>query len=222
MLRVQTESCILGSENIQQTSMNTMPGLYLDTSHPVTCQGQLTQWQLCYYRIAAFWRQYQASLQVWRDESIGQYTLIGASIQTATITFFDDQFMCINYTLTQSEYIPVLQGDIIGIYLEPRSQDNSALTVIGTANPEDFLFHTDQASSSDSMLQLSGLSRVDGVRMHMSVSIGRLSISLECTIQSLVSHKNFSEIHVNYPYATVFLSKRISTSHPSLLKNNAN
>ena len=222
MLRVQTESCILGSENIQQTSMNTMPGLYLDTSHPVTCQGQLTQWQLCHYRILTIrQRWYQAILQVWRNESIGQYTLIGASIQTATITLFDDQFMCINYTLTQSEYIPVLQGDIIGVYLEPRSQDNSALTVVGTANPEDFLFHTDQASSSDSMLQLSGLSRVDGVRMHMSVSIGRLSmISLECIIQSLIMHKNFSEI--DYPYAAVFLSKRISTSHPSLLKNNAN
>lgn len=174
MSRLWAESCILGSENIQQTSVNTMPGLYLDTSHPVMCQGQLTQWQLCHYRIT-FTRQYQALLQVWREESIDQYTLIGTSMQTVTTSSRDDEFMCMNYSLTQNEYIKVLQGDIVGVYLEPRSQDNSALRAIGTTNSGEFLFYTGQASSSDSMLQLSGLSRVDGVRMHISVSIGKAS-----------------------------------------------
>lgn len=175
MSSVQAENCVLGSENIQETTASTMPGLYLDTSHPVTCQGQLIEWQLCHYGIFTIrQRQYQAFLQVWRnDASIDQYTLVGASVKTATITFFDNQFMCTNYSLMQNEYIPVLQGDVIGVYLEPRNQDDTALMAVGTTNSGDFLLYTDQAAPSDSTLQLSGLSRVDGVRMHISVSIGK-------------------------------------------------
>lgn len=174
---VLAENCTLGSENIQQTSASTMPGLYLDTNHPTMCQGLLTQWQLCHYSISVMrQRQYQAVLQVWRnDASGGQYTLIGASTQTTTIsdTLSDEEFTCTNYSLTQNEYIPVLEGDVIGVYLEERNQDNTALMAVGMANFEDFLFHTDQVSSSDSMLQLSRLLRVDGVRMHISVNIGK-------------------------------------------------
>ena len=151
---------------MEETSDNTIPGLYLDTSRPAACGGQLTEWRLCYYRISAF-RQYQVELQVWRVNSDGLYALIGTSTQTVnTFGFLDSPFSCRDFMLTENQYILVEQGDLLGVYL----QDNSALTVIGSGTDQDILQHAVPMPASTAPLQLSLLL---GVRMHISANIGK-------------------------------------------------
>lgn len=172
MPAVQATNCTFGLENMEQTDEDTMPGLYLDTNNPAPCGGELTEWSLCYYRVLAR-RQYQVELQVWRESTTNnEYTLVGSSAQTVTTRFLDDAFVCRRYSLLQSDSIPVQQGDIVGVYLEEHTRGNSALGVVATSNVQgSVLHHTEQVPST---LQLSELSRVDGVKMHISANIGMI------------------------------------------------
>lgn len=174
---VQAVNCTYGSENVNQQSVGTaMPGLYLDTSHPVECSGLLTDWNLCHYRTRFIVdRDYQVELQVWRQISNNQYSMIGASTQTITASFFrDSAFSCRDYSLPQTENIPVETGDVIGIYLTLNTQGNtdSVIRLLGsTSTSQDFLLYTDQMPSTT--LQSNRLSQEVNMKMHISATIGK-------------------------------------------------
>ena len=168
MPRALAMDCTLGPENnMEETSANTSRGVYLDTSNPATCGGQLTDWGLCYYRLPRGQRTYQVELQMWRVNSDGSYALKDTSSQS--VTTFNDQssFNCRDFVLTENEYIQVERGDILGVYLSGRSEDNTALTVIGSGTDQDVLEYG--LPSDTAALQLA---QISGVRMHISANIG--------------------------------------------------
>ena len=174
-------NCTYGSENVNQRSAGeAMAGLYLDTSHPVECGGLLTDWILCHYRTQFIQpRDYQVELQVWRQNSNNQYSMIGASMQTVTGSFFRDlAFNCRDYSLSQADHIPVEPGDVIGVHLTLNVQGNadSVIRLLGsTSTDQDFLLYTDQMPSTT--LQPNRLSREISVRMHISATIGKTKYS---------------------------------------------
>lgn len=166
--------CTLGSENnMEDTSNNTAPGFYLDSSNPAVCRGQLTDWTLCYYRLPVGQRAYQVELQVWRMNSNGVYALMGALTQTVTRFFDLSSFNCRNFDLTENEYIQVERGDLFGVYLPGRSQDNTALTVIGSGTDQDVLQYAPPMPASDTASGALQLAQLSGVRMHISANIGK-------------------------------------------------
>lgn len=173
----QAVNCTYGSENVnQQSAGEAMAGFYLDTSQPVECGGLLTDWMLCHYRTQFLLsRDYQVELQVWRQNSNSQYSMIGASTQTVTGSFFQDStFNCRDYSLTQTDHIPVEPGDVIGVQLALNTQGNtnSVIRLLGsTSTDQDFLLYTDQMLSTT--LQLNSLSREVSVKMHISATIGK-------------------------------------------------
>jgi hypothetical protein len=161
---------------MEETSSNTIPGVYLDTSNPAVCGGQLIDWSICYYRFPfSGLRTYQVELQVWRVNSDGSYTLKSASTETVRIRFNDlSSFNCINFALTENEYIQVERGDILGMYLPGHSQDDTALTVIGSGTDQEVLeYALPMPASGATPLQLT---QISGVRMHISANIGKQKI----------------------------------------------
>ena len=174
----QAVNCTYGSENVNQQSGETaMAGLYLDTSHPVECGGLLTDWILCHYQTQfLIARDYQVELQVWRQESNNQYSMIGVSMETITGSFFQDSaFNCRDYSLAQADHIPVEPGDIIGVHLALNTQGNtdSVIRLLGsTSTDQDFLLYTDEMLSTT--LQSNKLSQEVSVRMHISATIGKI------------------------------------------------
>ena len=155
---------------MEETSNNTIPGVYLDTSNPAECGGQLTDWRICYYRLPFGLRTYQVELQVWGVNSDGSYTLKGTSTETVSRFFDLSSFNCRSFVLTENEYIQVERGDVLGVYLPGHSQDDTALTVIGSGTDQDVLEYALPMPASDAApLQLT---QTSGVRMHISANIG--------------------------------------------------
>ena len=164
--------CTLGADNImEETSNNTIPRMYLDTSNPAECGGQLTNWSLCYYRLPFGLRIYRVELQVWGVNSDGSYTLQDTSTETLSIFFELSLFKCRSFILTENEYIQVERGDILGVYLPGHSEDDTALTVIGSGTDQDVLEYALPMPASDAAPLR--LTRISGVRMHISANIGK-------------------------------------------------
>ena len=180
----QATNCTLGQENTDQVSaLAPAPGIFLDISSSAECDGQVTSWSLCYYRTFVIDEQYQVEFQVWRRASINQYSMIGAVRQTVTVAFFQDTaFNCRNFPLSESDYISIESGDLLGAHIVENTQrtTNTLLRVLGsttttTGDDQDMLFYTDQVSSST--LQANELTRLDGAKLHISASI----LGKECT-----------------------------------------
>ena len=166
-------NCTLGSENsMEETSSNTVPGIYLDTNNPAVCGGQLTDWRLCYYRLPSGQRTYRVELQVWSVNSDGTYTLKGVSSETVSRSSDRSSFNCRSFALAENEYIQVEGGYLLGVYLSERSQDNTALTVIGSGTEQDVLKHALPMPASGTAASLQ-LTEISGVRMHISANIGK-------------------------------------------------
>ena len=166
----QAMNCTLGSENMDQlTRSDPSAGLYLDTSSTAECDGNITSWSLCYYEIRVFSTPYQVEFQVWRRLSNDEYHMVGAAVQTLTVSFRDDEFNCRHFVLSESEWIQIERDDFIGVHL----MDSTELTVLGeTGDSQDSLLYTDQVSSAT--LQSSSFTRDDGIKMHISATIGKI------------------------------------------------
>ena len=179
----QATNCTLGQENTDQVSaLAPAPGIFLDISSSAECDGQVISWSLCYYRTSVFNEQYQVEFQVWRRTSNNRYSMIGAAMQTVTAAYFQDTaFNCRNFPLSESNYISIESGDLLGAHIveNTHTTTNTLLRVLGftttTGDDQDMLFYTDQVSSST--LQANELTRVDGAKLHISASI----LGKECT-----------------------------------------
>lgn len=116
---------------------------------------------------------------MWRVNPDGSYTLKSVSTETVRVSGFMS-FNCMNFALTENEYIQVERGDILGVYLPGHSQDDTALTVIGSGTDQEVLEYALPTSASGATsLQLTQISRV---RMHISANIGKKFCNLHTMI----------------------------------------
>ena len=158
----------------QQSQETSRSGFYLDTNHPIECDGMLTNWTVCYYRNPFSTRNYQIDLQTWRkNTSSDQYSMVGTSmIAVDGVSSQELAFNCRSYSLAVTDYIPVKQGDVVGAYLELNTQGffDTVLRVLGSRSDQDSLHFTDQMPSNT--LLLSDLAPQASVRIHISAGIG--------------------------------------------------
>ena len=127
VLQVKTQdsdvTCTLGRTDLEETSANPTPGLFIDLDNPATCSGQVLQWRLCYYNPSNFHseRDLIIGLQVWRfDQPQRRGSLVGENVLPITIPIPEEleNFQCI--TLDPSEDVPplnVTEGDLLGVTL---------------------------------------------------------------------------------------------------------
>ena len=102
---------------METDDLNT-PGLYLDVDHPAVCSGSITAWHFCHYAPWLFSSAtYSALFQVWRETTSGNYTKVFEVPQEGDIPRRQRQFLCVDITLAESEYVSVTQGDVLGVYM---------------------------------------------------------------------------------------------------------
>ena len=113
--------CTLGRTDLEETSTNPIPGLYIDTNNPAVCSGQITAWNLCYYNPRLFIQSpistLQISLQIWRFDEPRNGVRVGAHVETVTIPQTPDTFQCITIELSPDEYMDVSAGDFMRVFL---------------------------------------------------------------------------------------------------------
>ena len=113
--------CILGRSDIEETSANPNPGIYIDISNPASCSGQITQWNLCYYNprlFSNFGNNLQIDLQVWRfDSQVQRGTLVDIHVATMSIPQQPEDFQCTSIELSQDDYMDIRAGDFLGVRL---------------------------------------------------------------------------------------------------------
>ena len=134
---------MLGREDLlQQISLNSETGLYIDTQNPVSCSGTLTRWNYCYYIPRGTTGSVGINLEIWRLSTGGTLSLVGWHQTRVNISTPSQQirFRCDSDTLEPEEDLSVMQGDLIGTSIFPPI---AAFPVVGdnSPNPSASLLH---------------------------------------------------------------------------------
>lgn len=122
VLATERSDCKLGGED-SEASPSTVSGQYLDHNRPFTCsQGHLTAWHYCFYTSTITESGiYQAFFRVWRPTTQSDFTLIHSHHLAVPINHnilsTNTTLRCDTEVLEADEYVSVLRGDILGVYM---------------------------------------------------------------------------------------------------------
>ena len=100
-----------------------MQGVILNTQYPVTCGNYITKWHYCYYTnfiAPQATTTLSMTVAVWYlNETTNINVVYPRSIRTITQqpVSTQDKIFCVEEALNETDYIPVQQGDIIGVVL---------------------------------------------------------------------------------------------------------
>ena len=111
---------MLGKSDQVETNPCLDPGLYIDMDQPLSCSGQITSWDLCYYspNIVFYGTSVPVELQVWRfDDALAQAEKVVGYRYNVSIPQLPPRFQCISIELNRDEYMNVMAGDLVGVWL---------------------------------------------------------------------------------------------------------
>lgn len=106
-------------ESVEPTEAFITNGQYVNLNDPASCSGNLTAWHFCYYRssIDTTAPTYSVYLRVWRNRQGNTYNLVSTAEVRGNPNQNAGDLVCVDATLTEDQYIPVQQGDVIAVYL---------------------------------------------------------------------------------------------------------
>ena len=172
----ESATCTIGPQDLTETSPSTISGLYINVDHPAACDGFLTVWHLCYYAPRRNGeRNYQLQLQVWRQDTADDSTYVQEGKTTRTIRIPRRQpsndFQCMDVELSEDEYISVMEGDLLGVYIP---NNNDILPVVSNAESQSQLHYFVPALTIPTDISLSQQSLRQGNALHLTAEIGKL------------------------------------------------
>ena len=154
----------------------------MDLDHPLTCSGSLVSLKFCFYtedlidneRHMFYLRIYRRESEVLERVHLMEKEVMGPSESSS------QSFICREHIYASGEYVPVLEGDIIAVYLPSLTR---ALEVVGTNIPgvslyKDTRFITTQAFSTT--VTESSLEEMPNTALHFSAVIGKNIFNREC------------------------------------------
>ncbi len=157
---------------------------FLNTQNPAPCDGNVTEFQYCYYLTDQLSEGHLFTFAVYRETSQGSnvYIPVSDAFTTGTSIFNHGSasFACRTYNPQQT--IQIQAGDIIGacIYNPPNEGGlvgtRIQLDVVGqNAGNDSFLMSTDdntECGNSAVPSSVSNLNRADGFVLHVNANIG--------------------------------------------------
>ncbi len=116
------DSCTVGELLASTVSSSLVGRLFLDIGNPAPCTGTITAWHFCYYEPGRIRdsQDFTALLQVWRPiESSSDYRRVSQTSQTVSVlnTGRSENFECGDMLLQESDFIPIEENDILGVYI---------------------------------------------------------------------------------------------------------
>ncbi|KAL5475522.1 hypothetical protein EMCRGX_G025349 [Ephydatia muelleri] len=111
-----SQQCAAFGDNLVQANPSTTKRLFANISGPLTCAGNATSWNVCYYQSTTDYRSTQTYLGVYRPASAssGQYNMVPGSSFTAAVngmTVPTGAYVCSNFAL--SARYTVYPGDVL-------------------------------------------------------------------------------------------------------------
>ena len=161
-----SQTCSRFGNNLTQTSAATRSGIFVNVSTPVSCSGNATRWNICYYNSST-----DAStttlFSVYRP-SAGTYYLVNGSLTNYTIARNSSN----TYTCTQfaiSQQYTVLAGDIIVVCVQNAS--SGRLGIAGNVTGTSVLQNPSASCTSlaTSLRTTSGYNLVGGITLHANI-----------------------------------------------------
>ena len=114
--------CTFGIESPIPTppTPETQSGQLFDLNHPAICTGNLTAWHFCYYTATVALNQhYSLWFRVWRPNRGNRFIRIDQTVVQMSAQTSNDgsSTICEDFTLAESAYIPVMEGDVLAVYV---------------------------------------------------------------------------------------------------------
>ena len=151
---------------------------FVDLDHPLSCSGSLAALHFCFYT-ANIDRDtlYRFYLRIYREEPGNSLTQlhqreIGTEIGPSDVG--GQSLLCLNHTYAENEYINVLEGDYIAVYIPTLFEQ---LDVVGTDIPGLTLYSDSRNSGTQfffsSTILFSDLNAVQNTAIHISANVGK-------------------------------------------------
>ena len=166
--------CLHGNSNQQEGNHYTERGQFLDLDHPLPCTGTLVSIQYCFYTDDfSDDERHSFTFRIYRLEST-----VLQQIYQSERSFDDDipdrSFICHNYVYSENEYVDVMEGDIIGVYLPTFSPH---LNVVGTDVTGSNVYKDTRwflpSQALDPNVPLSSLTELANTTIHFSAVISK-------------------------------------------------
>ena len=177
-----------GSPEQTEGSHYTERGQFLDLDHPLPCSGSLVSIQYCFYTDEFSdddHERHSFTLRIYRLESTVLQQIYQVE-RAINMEIPDHSFVCHNYIYSNEEYVDVMEGDIIGVYLPSFS---CHLNVVGT-DVTGFSVYKDTriipTQALDPNVPLSSLTEVTNTTIHLSAIISKSYYSIYITINIYV------------------------------------
>ena len=174
------QSCTLGSPDLQQSSVNPTPGLFIQQEGRAPCSGEITQWAICYYNPETFTtrKTFQILLELWRNEEIRFFHHVGSNSVTITVPNQPEAFQCVNVTIDQEDRISVLQNDSVGVYLA--STSNLPVVTSNSGSSDSRVYFVQVSAIPPSSVAIFGdgapmATQLPSHAIHVTATIGKIA-----------------------------------------------
>ena len=146
--------CTIG-DAVQPTRSADIRGQLVNLNNPATCSGNLTAWHFCYYRssIDNDSSTYQIYFNVWRNVQGNSYELVSRIQIQGSPDLNAGNVICVDANLSEDQYVPVEQGDVIAVYT-PFTLPTVSVLALQPAVPQE-LFQDTRGVSAFSANQFS-------------------------------------------------------------------
>ena len=174
LLSAVATGCRAGNNPPPSTALTTsVSGTYLNTMNPAQCSDHITKWHYCYYQTSSLRASttYSMTVAVWRfDSQTNMYNVVQGSTRTMTLQPIQTlaKIFCIEETLSESDYVQVMQGDVIGVVLP----SSNPIPVVGTNAGSNYALQRHSQNSNAINLLNSEFSMQSQAVLHLYASIG--------------------------------------------------
>ena len=163
-----------GGSNPPASTPYTNSGTFININSPILASNTITSWHYCYYPSETTDNQatYTATVGVWRlNSATNQYELLPGSDGTLSLSQPKDtpaKVVCQTKDLEPQDYLPVEQGDVVGVTLP----EENPLPVVSTDTTGFGLQVINAPMTAPSALQVATLNDAPDMALHLFPSVG--------------------------------------------------
>jgi len=177
------QSCTpFGNTDRMERGLSSARGLFLDLQNPAPCNGTVTAWNYCFYRIeSASDINYIVDFVVYRRMG-SNYQLVESrtvDMSGPQLAALNSDFMCDTISLQESEMFEIREADVLGACLNDEGNNQKMLDILAES-VTNTLYATDGCTQSGinipTSIRSSGLSTRSSFAIHLFVDVSKFSI----------------------------------------------
>jgi len=170
--------CQFGSNGNEGSADTSLRGQFVDLENPLTCSGSIVAWHFCFYSDNVNVQEegpYTARFRVYRSVAANMLQRIHdvqRGLLLSQLEGREAKFLCFDDALEQDQYLNVLEGDILAIFIPVIFPP---LLLVGT-NTEERVYRDIRSTGApfrDLTLPISGLMMLENHTIHLYADVGK-------------------------------------------------